>query len=127
MAGGGNSGKILIDMGYRGTSNWSRTLPNGTEEDDSVLSATNKSLEDREEIKVFPNPASESFVLAIPNSFGWCNIEIYDALSRQIMQLKGEGQMVIKSGSWASGMYTINVLPEKTTFMPSATINVIIK
>jgi hypothetical protein len=43
------------------------------------------------------------------------------------MQLKGEGQMVIKSGSWASGMYTINVLPEKTTFMPSATINVIIK
>jgi hypothetical protein len=107
--------------------NGNQLLPNGTEEDDSVLSATNKSLEDREEIKVFPNPASESFVLAIPNSFGWCNIEIYDALSRQIMQLKGEGQMVIKSGSWASGMYTINVLPEKAKFMPGATINVIIK
>ncbi len=83
------------------------------ESSDSVTITVGTSLIDAVKIvKIYPNPASTAFTIAIPQVIGKCDIEIYDALSRQILRTQAIGDTVIDTQIWSSGLYFVFIKPQ---------------
>ncbi|SFD27308.1 T9SS type A sorting domain-containing protein [Algibacter pectinivorans] len=111
----GNSGRFM----YHDTNGTVTHISVGDTDDRSVWEAipTNVSLSLSEnklsssEVKIFPNPANDSFTMAFKN-LNQVKVQIFDMLGKTVYNNKslGENLKVINNGQFKSGVYLIRVV-----------------
>jgi hypothetical protein len=65
-------------------------------------------------LTIYPNPAGEELVLALPPQSGVCRVSVYDIAGRHALQLNGQsGSLHIPLKSLAPGSYFITIQSDK--------------
>jgi Secretion system C-terminal sorting domain/SprB repeat len=78
-------------------------------------------------VKVYPNPATTAFTIAIPESLGKCQIQIFDASSRLVQQLEGSVTVEVRVDNWSSGVYSIKIMPDNQPDTVPIAVNVVVR
>jgi len=66
---------------------------------------------------IFPNPGTDQFQLEL-QEWGWTNadIEVLDMMGRIVLKTKVNGDKLINSSAWSSGIYTVRISSKDETF-----------
>ena len=64
-----------------------------------------------EEIKVFPNPASELIHIGLPTGVADAEVQVVDVLGREVLNasFKSKNQLNIDCSEWTPGVYVLNI------------------
>jgi ELWxxDGT repeat protein len=62
-----------------------------------------------QKINIFPNPATKSFQINIPEAFGLCRVEVFDALMRSVFSEKKSKTVSVEVENWTSGVYFVRI------------------
>jgi hypothetical protein len=78
-------------------------------------------------VKVYPNPATTAFTIAIPELLGKCQIQIFDASSRLVQQLEGSVKVEVQTDNWSAGVYSIKIIPDNQPDTVPIAVNVVVR
>jgi Secretion system C-terminal sorting domain len=78
-------------------------------------------------VMLYPNPTADNFNLTLPTEMGACDIQILDALGRQVKALVGDGQITVPTSDWAAGLYFVRVASVGAAKGISVWLNVVVQ
>jgi hypothetical protein len=83
-------------------------------------------LDKDSKVEVFPNPATESFRVVVPETMGLVSVDIFDASTRLVKRFEGRSMIEVQCGEWPAGNFTVRIISLDRPDLKMVSVNVVV-